>query len=392
MSVQASGVRVVVAGGHSAGHIEPAMNFADALRRADPDAEITALGTERGLDTTLIPARGYPLELIPPVPLPRRPGRALLATPGKLADSVRAAGAVLERTRAEVVVGFGGYVAMPAYLAARQRHLPIVVHEANARPGVANRVAARMTRHVFTASPAVRLPHATPIGIPLRPAITGLDRAALRAEARSLYGLRPEGPVLLVTGGSQGARAINHAVAAAAARLGAAGVQVLHIVGPKNLDDVPAAVSDAAAGVPYVVLPYVDEMRFAYAASDFVLCRSGAMTCAELSAVGLPAAYVPLPLRGGEQRHNAEPIVAAGGGLLVDNDALSADWILAEVLPRITDPAAVQTMSRAASVIGTRDAAEVLARHVRNVVAERRHLATRSAGPKRWPGEPGGGR
>src|SRR5215472_7646079 len=145
--------RVVVAGGHSAGHIEPTMNFADALRRLEPTAEITALGTIRGLDTTLVPARGYPLELIPPAPLPRTLSRDLLQTPGKLRDSVLAAGAVLDRVRAEAVVGFGGYVAMPAYLAARRRGLPIVIHEANALPGVANRLAARLTTHVFTAGP-----------------------------------------------------------------------------------------------------------------------------------------------------------------------------------------------------------------------------------------------
>ena len=190
--------RVVVAGGHSAGHIEPAMNFADALRRLEPTAEITAFGTVRGLDTTLIPARGYPLELIPPVPLPRKLNRALLQTPGRLRDSVLAAGAVLDRVRAEVVVGFGGYVAVPAYLAARRQGLPIVVHEANARPGVANRLAARMTTHEFTAAPSVRLAHATAIGIPLRPAITGLDRPALRDAARQRFGLRPDGPVLMV--------------------------------------------------------------------------------------------------------------------------------------------------------------------------------------------------
>jgi UDP-N-acetylglucosamine:LPS N-acetylglucosamine transferase len=145
--------RVVVAGGHSAGHIEPAMNFADALRRLEPTAEITALGTVRGLDATLIPARAYPLELIPPVPLPRRLNRALLQTPGRVRGSVRAAEAVLHRVRAEVVVGFGGYVAVPADLAARRQGLPVVVHEANARPGMANRLAARMTTHVFTGAP-----------------------------------------------------------------------------------------------------------------------------------------------------------------------------------------------------------------------------------------------
>jgi UDP-N-acetylglucosamine--N-acetylmuramyl-(pentapeptide) pyrophosphoryl-undecaprenol N-acetylglucosamine transferase len=363
--------RVVVAGGHSAGHIEPAMNFADALRRLDGTAEITALGTERGLDTTLIPARGYRLELIPPVPLPRRLNRALLAVPSRLGASVSAAGEVLDRTRAEAVVGFGGYVAMPAYIAAKRRRIPIVVHEANARPGVANRVAARMTSHVFTASAAVHLQNATAIGIPLRPAIANLDRTALRAEARERFGLRPDGPVLMVTGGSQGARMINWAVSAAADVLRAAGVQVLHIIGPQNVLEVP----DAPGGVPYVVVPYVDDMQYAYAAADFVLCRSGAMTCAELAAVGLPAVYVPLPLRGGEQRLNAEPIVAAGGGLLVDNDDLSPAWIAEHLVPRITDAATVASMSRAAAHAGARDADVVLAKHVLNVIAEYRRFA-----------------
>jgi UDP-N-acetylglucosamine--N-acetylmuramyl-(pentapeptide) pyrophosphoryl-undecaprenol N-acetylglucosamine transferase len=374
VSVRVPAPRVVVAGGHSAGHIEPAMNFADALRRLEGSAEITAIGTERGLDTTLIPARGYRLELIPPVPLPRRLNRALLATPGRLSASVGAAGQVLDRVRAEAVVGFGGYVAMPAYIAAKRRGITIVVHEANARAGVANRLAARMTTHVFTASSAVHLPHATPIGIPMRPAIARLDRAALRAEARERFGLAPVGPVLLVTGGSQGARAINRAVSGAAEHLRAAGVQVLHIIGPKNVLEVAAHVEAQPDAAPYVVLPYVDGMEYAYAAADFVLCRSGAMTCAELAAVGLPAAYVPLPLRGGEQRFNAEPVVAAGGAILVEDAELTPAWIQAQVIPRLIDPAVLAAMSAAATHAGARDADVVLARHVLNCVAERRHL------------------
>lgn len=364
-----TGARVVVAGGHSAGHIEPALNFADAVRRLAPDAEVTALGTVRGLDTTLIPARGYPLELIPPVPLQRKLNRALLSTPARLRASVRAAGEVLDRTRAEVVVGFGGYVAMPAYLAARRRRVPIVVHEANARPGVANRVAARLTPYVYTASSAVTLAHATPIGIPLRPAIADLDRAALRAEARQRFGLDdgPDaGPVLLVTGGSQGAQAINAAVSGAAAALRAAGVQVLHVIGPKNAVDVPAG------SPPYVVVPFVEQMQYAYAAADFVVCRSGAMTCAELGAVGLPAVYVPLPLRGGEQRLNAEPVAAAGGAVIVDNEQFSSAWVEANLVPILTDPDRIAGMAAAAARAGARDADVVLARHVLDIVGKRR--------------------
>ncbi|WP_031466787.1 UDP-N-acetylglucosamine--N-acetylmuramyl-(pentapeptide) pyrophosphoryl-undecaprenol N-acetylglucosamine transferase [Sciscionella sediminilitoris] len=358
--------RIVVAGGHSAGHIEPTMNLADAVRRLDSTAQITALGTTRGLDTRLIPARGYPLELIPPVPLPRALNRELLRTPGRLRASVRAAGSVLDRVRAEAVVGFGGYVAVAGYLAARRRGLPIIVHEANARPGVANRLAARMTTRVFTAAPNVRLAHATAIGIPLRPAITGLDRSALREEARQRFGLRPEGPVLLVTGGSQGAGSINDAVSGAAAALRAAGVQVLHITGPRHT----VAVPDGEP--PYVVLPFVEEMRYAYAAADFVVCRSGAMTCAELAAIGLPAAYVPLPLRGGEQRRNAESVVTAGGALLVEDGELDRAWIEHTLIPVLTDPGRIAAMSAHASAAGAPDADLVLARHVLDAVAERR--------------------
>ena len=344
--------RVVVAGGHSAGHIEPAMNFADALRRLEPMAEIIALGTVRGLDTTLIPARGYPLELIPPVPLPRRLNWSLLRAPRRLRDSVLAAGTVLDRVRAEVVVGFGGYVAGPAYLAARRQGLLIVVHEANARPGVANRLAARMTTHVFTAAPGVRLAHATAIGIPLRPAISGLDRPALRGAARQRFGLRPDGP----TDGHRrfaGRRRDQRRGSGVAAALRATGVQVLHITGPRNVVEVP---DGDPADPPYVVIPYVDEMQYAYAAADFVICRSGAMTCAELAAAGLPAAYVPLPLRGGEQRLNAEPVVAAGGALLVDNAGLDPAWIETTLIPVLTDPERLAAMSARASTVGRTDA------------------------------------
>jgi UDP-N-acetylglucosamine--N-acetylmuramyl-(pentapeptide) pyrophosphoryl-undecaprenol N-acetylglucosamine transferase len=359
---------IVIAGGHSAGHIEPAMNVADALRRIAPEVTITAIGTARGLDTALIPARGYPLELIPPVPLPRKPNLALLKTPGRLADAVRAAGQVLDRVGAEVVVGFGSYVALPTYLAARNRKLPIVLHEANARAGIANRIAARFAAEVFTASDSVRIAHANPVGMPLRPAIADLDRAAARPAARQLFGLRPELPTLLVTGGSQGAVRINQALLGSQRELAESGIQVLHIPGPKNPVTTP---SRTAHEPPYVVLPYLDDMAAGYAAADFVLCRSGAMTVAELTAVGLPACYVPLPLRGGEQGTNAEPIVQAGGGVLVADAELTPDWIALNVLPILRDPDRLATMSGAARRTGARDAATVMARRILELAGAR---------------------
>jgi UDP-N-acetylglucosamine--N-acetylmuramyl-(pentapeptide) pyrophosphoryl-undecaprenol N-acetylglucosamine transferase len=357
-------MRVVLAGGGSAGHIEPALALADALRRADPDAEITCLGTERGLETRLIPLRGYPLELIPAVPMPRTVTPKLLTVPGRLAGAINTAAGVLDRTRAQVVVGFGGYVATPAYLAARRRKVPIVVHEANPRPGIANRLGAKFTTHVFTGHPDAQLRNAKYIGIPIRREIAELDRLAIGDKARAHFGLRPDLPVLLVTGGSQGARSLNKAVFGAAEWLWDAGVQVLHVIGPRNGADAPTT----ATGVPYVATPYVDRMDLAYAAADFALCRAGAMTCAEMTAVGLPAAYVPLPIGNGEQRLNAVPIVQRGGGMLVNDADLTSEWIRDTLLPVLVNIDQVADMSEAAASLGRGDADRCLAEAVIEVV------------------------
>ncbi|MEV0625660.1 undecaprenyldiphospho-muramoylpentapeptide beta-N-acetylglucosaminyltransferase [Nonomuraea wenchangensis] len=353
-------MRVVLAGGGTAGHIEPALALADALRHLDPGIGITCVGTERGLETRLVPARGYELELVPAVPLPRAITPSLLTVPGRLAGAINAVVNVLERVQADVLVGFGGYVATPAYLAAKRRGLPIVVHEANPRAGLANRLGARLTEHVFTGHPEAALPKADYIGTPLRREIVSLDRLSMGDKARSWFGLETDRPTLLVFGGSQGARSINEAALAAAPALRRAGVQVLHVIGPKNLVE-----HEPPPGDPqYVLLPYVDRMDLAYAAADVALCRSGALTCAELTAVGLPAAYVPLPHGNGEQTLNAERIVRGGGGLMADDSELSPDWIIRNVLPMLHDPERVAAMSEAAARLGRKDADIILARKV----------------------------
>ncbi|MCF7548365.1 undecaprenyldiphospho-muramoylpentapeptide beta-N-acetylglucosaminyltransferase [Pseudonocardia sp. WMMC193] len=364
-----AGPSVVIAGGGTAGHIEPALAFADAVMRLRPDARVTALGTEKGLDQRLIPARGYPLELIPPVPLPRKPSADLLRLPGRVRGAVARVREVLTKVDADVVVGFGGYVALPAYLGARRR-VPVVVHEANARAGLANKVGARFAARVVAAVPGSGLAHAQILGIPLRHSVTTLDRGALRAEARARFGLPADGPVLLVFGGSQGARSLNTALAAALPGLVHEGIGVLHAHGPGNTpagSGAPGA-AEAPGASGYVGLPYIDDMHLAYAAADAVLCRAGAMTVAEVSAVGLPALYVPLPIGNGEQALNARPVVDAGGGLLVADAALTGDVVLAELVPLLKDPERLAAMGRAARASGHADADERLAEVVFGVI------------------------
>ncbi len=376
---------VVIAGGGTGGHIEPAMALADALRRIDPEVRITCLGTERGLETKVIPARGYALDLIPAVPLPRSLTPALLAVPRKMIGAVAAAVDVLDRAEASVLVGFGGYVATPGYLAARRRGVPIVVHEANPKPGLANRIGSLLTRNVFIGQAGTRLPHATYIGIPIRRAIAGLDRLALSEKARAHFGLRPDLPVLLVTGGSQGAASLNRAVLGAADAILSVGIQVLHILGPRSGQTAGPPRGD----VPYVALEYLDRMDLAYAAADFALCRAGAMTCAELTAVGLPAAYVPLPHGNGEQRLNALPVERAGGGLIVDDASLSPEWIRDVLLGVLLDHERVASMSRAAARIGKADADTALAARVLAVADGARPARNAGAGQA---SRPAGGR
>lgn len=361
-------MRALLAGGGSAGHTSPLLATADALRRLDPDVEVTALGTPRGLETRVVPEAGYPLELIPPVPLPRRPLHEmadLAKTPVRLGATVRAALRVLDRVRPDVVVGFGGYVSVPAYLAARRRGVPIVVHEGNALPGIANRLGARFTSHVATSFPDTALRNAHYVGLPIRRMISTLDRRGLRQEARTTFGLEGERPTLLVTGGSQGARRINQAMSGAGPAVLDAGVQVLHVVGPAG----EAAVQGGADAPPYVVLPYVDRMDLAYAAADLVVCRAGANTVTEVASIGLPAVFVPLPIGNGEQALNARPVVEAGGGLLVDDAALTPEWITATVPDLLGDTDRLATMSAAAADLIPRDADEQLARMILEAAA-----------------------
>lgn len=374
---------VLLAGGGTAGHVSPLLALADCLLRRDPATQVLVLGTAEGLEHRLVPAHGLPLAVVPRTPLPRRVSADLLRLPVRLRAAVaaaeRAVGAV-GPSGADVVVGFGGYVSTPAYLAARRRGVPIVVHEQNARPGLANRLGARLTAHVAVTARGTPLSGrggaaAVRTGMPLRTAVATLDRAARRAEARAAFGLREGGPVLLVTGGSLGAVTVNRAVAGAVADLLGAGAQVLHLTGAGK-----AGAAGVGPAQGYHALEYTDRMDLAYAAADLVLCRAGAGTVAELTAVGLPAVYVPLAVGNGEQRLNAEPVVAAGGGVLVEDAELDADAVRARVVPLLRARASLVAMAAAAAAIGDRDGDERLADLVLRAARERAGGAAGTAG------------
>ena len=360
---------VLLAGGGTAGHVNPLLATAHELR--ERGHEVAALGTAEGLEADLVPRAGLQLLEVPRVPLPRRPSGDMLRLPGRLRAANAAARAAIDKTKADVVVGFGGYVSTPAYTAARRAQVPIVVHEANARPGLANKLGARWTTHVAVTFEGTPLPHASVTGLPLRAEIQDLAQLLVdpqtgdeaRAAARAVAGWAPDAPVLVVTGGSLGAASLNAAVVDAVPRLVANGVHVWHLTGAGKGSDAQRVFEGLTAPerARYRVEEYSHDMATVLAAAGAVVCRAGAATVSEITALGIPALYVPLPHGNGEQALNAQPAQNAGAATVVPDAALSADVIEQGATTMLLDVDVAQAMSIAARDIGIRDGAERLA-------------------------------
>ena len=363
------GSAVLLAGGGTAGHVNPLLATAAELRMRGHD--VAALGTAQGLEQDLVPRAGVTLHTVPKVPMPRRPSADLLRLPGRLRDAIRAAEDAIDASEARAVVGFGGYVSTPAYLAARRRGLPIIVHEANARPGMANRLGARLTGHVAVTFEGTPLRGAQVTGLPLRPEIGELaevlaDPSAgreARAAARAVAGWAADAPVLLVTGGSLGAASLNAAMEVAVPRLVSHGVHVWHLTGRGKAEHAQRVRDglSATAQPLYRVEEYSHDMATALAAAGAVVCRAGAATVCEVTALGIPALYVPLPHGNGEQADNASPAVQAGAATVVADGDLTASAIEHGVERMLLEPEAGAAMRAGAERIAIRDGAGRLA-------------------------------
>ncbi|AVL97506.1 UDP-N-acetylglucosamine--N-acetylmuramyl-(pentapeptide) pyrophosphoryl-undecaprenol N-acetylglucosamine transferase [Microbacterium paraoxydans] len=341
----------LLAGGGTAGHVNPLLAVADALRERDPAATILVLGTAEGLESRLVPERGYELLIVDKVPFPRRPNAQAAAFPARFRRAIAQVRAHIRQHDIDVVVGFGGYASAPAYVAARRERVPFVVHEANAKPGLANVLGARAAAGVGVAFAGTPLRGSEVVGMPLRREVITLDRAAQRAEAAEYFGLDADRPVLLVFGGSLGAQRLNDALADSWRDILAAGWQLLHVTGER---------SDLAdPGVPgYALRRYVDRMDLAFALADLIVSRSGSATVSEISALGIPALYVPYSVGNGEQRLNAGSAVAAGAAQLLDDATFDGDAVRRIVVPLLGDPDRIRRMAEAAETAGTRTGTE----------------------------------
>lgn len=359
-------MKIVLAGGGTAGHVNPLLATADVLR--DRGAEVLVIGTREGLEADLVPSAGFHMETIAKVPLPRRPSPALLSLPVRLRRTVEQCRDLMEG--ADVLVGFGGYVSTPAYLAARSAGIPVVIHEQNARPGLANRVGACFAHVValtFASTPLKSRKGQTVVtGLPLRRAVAELARdrrdpqaaQRRRLHAAQRFDLDPHARTLLVTGGSLGALHINDALTAAASAL-PEGVQVIHLTGKGKDTAVREAISSEGLEERWRVVDYLTTMEDALALADAAVCRSGAGTVAEMTALGLPCVYVPLPIGNGEQRLNAADHVASGGAILVDDADFDADVVRERVFPLLLS-SELDSMRAASTDLGHVDAAAEL--------------------------------
>ncbi len=341
----------LLAGGGTAGHVNPLLAVADALRERDPGASVLVLGTAEGLESRLVPERGYELLIVDKVPFPRRPNRQAAAFPSRFRRAIAQVRAHIRTHGIDIVVGFGGYASAPAYVAARRERVPFVVHEANAKPGLANVLGARSAAGVGVAFAGTPLRGSEVVGMPLRREVIALDRQATRDEAAAHFGLDPLRPVLLVFGGSLGAQRLNDAMADSWGDILAAGWQLLHVTGERS-DMVDPEVPG------YALRRYVDRMDLAFALADLIVSRSGSATVSEVSALGIPALYVPYSVGNGEQRLNAASAVSAGAAQLLDDATFDGDAVRRLVVPLLGDRARIERMAAAAENVGTRSGTE----------------------------------
>lgn len=377
----------MLAGGGTAGHVNPLLSIATAVRGIEPSASVSVIGTEVGLERRLVPAAGFDMDTIDKVPFPRRIDADAVKFPVRWIRETSKVRSILSGRHADVLVGVGGYAAAPAYYAAHRMGIPVVIHEQNARAGMANKLGARWADYIGTVYEHTGL-HPRQgavverVGLPLRQAIARVardmetDRAAARRRGAEALGLDPSRPIVLVTGGSLGAQSLNMAVANAARDVLAV-AQVIHLTGRGKSGQVRSLVAasagetvltgvgpDSAGQGDYHMAEYLEGIDQAFACADLVMCRSGAGTVAEITALGVPAVYVPLPIGNGEQRFNAAPVVEAGGGLMVADRDFTSEWVTANASRLLSDPGRLQGMARAAWSYGIRDAAETMARRV----------------------------
>ncbi|MGH8933246.1 MAG: undecaprenyldiphospho-muramoylpentapeptide beta-N-acetylglucosaminyltransferase [Egibacteraceae bacterium] len=367
--------RILIAGGGTGGHVFPSLAAAAAIRAARPDVEVEFVGTARGLEAKLVPEYGWTLHKVEAIPLARRLSPQTLRVPLTLARASGVVGRLIRDREVAAALCFGGYVAVPLALAARRGHIPLVIHEQNGVPGLANRLASRWATAValsvdteeVRAGLAVGPDRITVTGNPVRPGLGTIDRDALRAEALALFDLDPARRTLLVFGGSQGAQRINEAVVGSLRHwTDPEGLQILHATGRAAHDLASRQWEEALGGDARLrvrCLGFIDRMELAYAAADLVLCRAGASSIAELTVMGLPSVLVPYPhATADHQTANARALQRAGASVTIPDHALDGDELARTVNGLLVDPGALEVMATAARHLGRPGAADALAR------------------------------
>ncbi|HZA86543.1 MAG TPA: UDP-N-acetylglucosamine--N-acetylmuramyl-(pentapeptide) pyrophosphoryl-undecaprenol N-acetylglucosamine transferase, partial [Acidimicrobiales bacterium] len=326
----------LVAGGGTAGHVQPAIAIARALvDRGHRPGAIEMVGSERGIEARLVPAAGFELTLLPGRGIERRISLQNVRSALALVRAFGRAWRLVGRRKPRVVVSVGGYASVPCALAAVLRRVPIVVAEQNAAPGAANRLVSRFAKACAVSFEGTPLPRAVVTGNPVRPEVLAIDRSRDAAPARTKLDVEPGRSVVLVFGGSLGALRINRAAVDAVRRWAdRSDLHVRHVIGSRDWEEITADGPPVPMGaaVHYQAVEYDDDMPTSLAAADVAVCRSGASTSFELLGAGVPAVLVPSPhVTADHQTANARHLVEAGAAVLVPDGELDGARLVAEV-------------------------------------------------------------
>lgn len=358
---------ILFAGGGTGGHVFPMLAVADAVRELLPGARLVFVGTDKGMETKLVPERGYELELVKVLPIRGGGLSGALRGIGRAAGSIPDARSIVAKVAPQAVFSIGGYAAGPVALAARTLKVPLALMEPNAEAGLANRLIAPFVQRAYIAFPESQRyfgkDATVQTGVPLRDGFRPVPYVPPRDSLK-----------VLVIGGSQGAKSLNEAVPRALAQLGNS-ISVVHQCGRAHEDTARQLYQELGFGERAKIAPFIDDMPRALADADLVIGRAGANSCAEICAVGRPSLLVPYPFAGDHQKHNADSLAREGAALWLPSADATPDRIATTLRSLMSDTAKLIAMADKARRIGRPQAARVIAEDLLGLAGAERDVA-----------------
>lgn len=370
-------MKVIIAAAGTGGHINPGIAIANKIKQEEPNSEIVFIGTKRGIENDLVPRAGYELKTIEAYGLSKKINTTNIKNNIKTIKSIRIARKIIREFKPDIVIGTGGYICGPVIIAANKENIPTILHESNAFPGLAvkllaNRVNAILVGFEEAKNNLKKSKNVVVTGTPTK--IHNLNLSfSQKSELKKKIGLKPDIPMVLVFGGSQGAKRINDVILKIIIDKINTDYQILWAPGPKNYDAIKTELENKNISINNInnikIVPYIYNMEEAINCADLLVCRSGAITITEVAKIGKPAIFVPLPnVSNNHQQKNAEVLEKIGAAKIISDLEITAENLNNMIKNIISEPEKMENMGRKAQMIDVPEVEQKIYSEIKKIV------------------------